>query len=135
MPCHGRTGTGGLYGALLGAVLLSVPLWAIAKAYARLRRIEPPGLGDIKLLALLGAFLGAQEGLLALLIGSLDGFDFRAGLYSGNWEESQNARSALWQFPVRGRSDRHLFRGSAGPFVDGRRDVKRAVYLVYDRTL
>jgi leader peptidase (prepilin peptidase) / N-methyltransferase len=66
-------GTGGLRGALLGAVLLSVPLWTIAKAYARLRRIEPPGLGDIKLLALLGAFLGVQEGLLALLIGSLTG--------------------------------------------------------------
>jgi leader peptidase (prepilin peptidase) / N-methyltransferase len=59
--------------ALVGAFLLSVPLWAIAKAYARLRGIEPPGLGDIKLLALLGASLGVQEGVLAVLIGSLAG--------------------------------------------------------------
>jgi leader peptidase (prepilin peptidase)/N-methyltransferase len=59
--------------AMLGAVLLSVPLWAFANGYARLRRIEPPGLGDIKLLALLGAALGPHAGLLALLIGSVTG--------------------------------------------------------------
>lgn len=68
-PPHLESG----FAALLGAFLLSVPLWAVAKAYARLRGIEPPGLGDIKLLALLGAALGVQAGLLALLIGSLTG--------------------------------------------------------------
>lgn len=61
------------FAALLGAFLLSVPLWAFAKGYARLRCIEAPGFGDIKLLALLGASLGVQAGLLALLIGSLGG--------------------------------------------------------------
>lgn len=62
-----------LISSAAGAVLLSIPLWAFANGYARLRRIEPPGLGDIKLLALMGAALGAQAGLLALLIGSLAG--------------------------------------------------------------
>ena len=65
--------TGGVVASLLGALILSLPLWAIATAYARVRGIQPPGLGDIKLLALLGAFLGLQAGLLALLIGSLTG--------------------------------------------------------------
>jgi leader peptidase (prepilin peptidase)/N-methyltransferase len=62
-----------LVSSAAGAALLSIPLWAFANGYARLRRIEPPGLGDIKLLALMGAALGAQAGLLALLIGSLAG--------------------------------------------------------------
>ena len=123
-------GAGGLRGALLGAVLLSVPLWAIAKADARLRRIEPPGLRGHQTAGAVGSFFGCSGGLAGAADRFPDGFDFRAGLYSGNWEESQNARSALWQFPVRGRSDRHLFRGRTGPFVAGRRDVKRAVYLV-----
>jgi leader peptidase (prepilin peptidase)/N-methyltransferase len=59
--------------ALAGAFLLSIPLWAFAKVYARLRRIEPPGFGDIKLLALIGALFGVQAGLFALLIGSISG--------------------------------------------------------------
>lgn len=59
--------------ALAAALLLSVPLWVFANLYARLRRVEPPGLGDIKLLALLGAFFGLEGGLLAVLLGSLAG--------------------------------------------------------------
>jgi leader peptidase (prepilin peptidase)/N-methyltransferase len=59
--------------AVTAAVLLSVPLWLFSEGYAWLRKITPVGLGDIKLLALLGAFLGLQRGLLALIFGSAGG--------------------------------------------------------------
>jgi leader peptidase (prepilin peptidase)/N-methyltransferase len=59
--------------ALFGAILLSLPLMLIAKVYASVRNLEPPGAGDIKLLGALGAFLGLESGLVALLIGSVSG--------------------------------------------------------------
>lgn len=48
-------------------------LWLIAAAYARLRGREGLGGGDIKLLAMMGAFLGLRDVVLALLIGSVLG--------------------------------------------------------------
>jgi leader peptidase (prepilin peptidase)/N-methyltransferase len=59
--------------SLSGALLLSLPLMLVAICYARLRRIEPMGLGDLKLLGLMGAFLGPALGLLALFLGSIAG--------------------------------------------------------------
>jgi leader peptidase (prepilin peptidase)/N-methyltransferase len=55
------------------ALVLAIPLMLFAGAYAWLRRIEPPGLGDFALLGLLGVFLGLQGGLLAMIIGSISG--------------------------------------------------------------
>lgn len=54
-------------------LLLSVPFLLFSETYAWIRNITPVGLGDIKLLALLGAFLGLQRGLLALTVGSTAG--------------------------------------------------------------
>lgn len=62
-----------LTNAALGAVLLAGPMWLVAMIYARLRGREGLGLGDVKLLALLGIFLGLERGLLALLIGAAGG--------------------------------------------------------------
>lgn len=86
-----------LISSATGAVLLSIPLWAFANGYARLRRIEPPGLGDIKLLALMGAALGAQEGLLALLIGSLAGSILGLGYILGT---GKNPRTHTLPFGI-----------------------------------
>lgn len=55
------------------AFLLSVPFAVFTHGYARLRGIIPPGWGDVKLLAMLGAFLGIEQGLLAMMIGALTG--------------------------------------------------------------
>jgi leader peptidase (prepilin peptidase) / N-methyltransferase len=74
-------------GAVLSALVLSVPLWAVAEGYARLRGIEPPGFGDIKLLALLGAFLGMEAGVLALLIGSVTGSILGLGYIVGTGKD------------------------------------------------
>lgn len=59
--------------ALTSAVLLSIPFLLFSEAYAWIRKITPVGWGDIKLLALLGAFLGLQRGLFALIVGSAGG--------------------------------------------------------------
>lgn len=47
-------------------------LWLIAFLYLKIKKIEGMGMGDVKMLALMGAFLGTRA-LLALLISSLLG--------------------------------------------------------------
>jgi leader peptidase (prepilin peptidase)/N-methyltransferase len=58
--------------AFLGLVP-ALSLWAFAEAYARLLGREGVGLGDVKLLAVMGAFLGAVGCLLALCLASVLG--------------------------------------------------------------
>ncbi len=62
-----------LLNACLGGLLLSLPVWLVGAAYGRLRKREALGLGDVKLLAMLGLFLGPENGLFALLIGAVTG--------------------------------------------------------------
>ncbi len=56
-----------------GAFILTIPISAIGLLWGRLRRKEMLGLGDVKLLPCIGVFLGIENGILALLIGSLAG--------------------------------------------------------------
>ena len=60
-------------GGALGAALGYGVLWAIAEAWYRLRGEEGMGLGDAKMLALIGAFLGWKGALLAMFAGTLSG--------------------------------------------------------------
>jgi leader peptidase (prepilin peptidase)/N-methyltransferase len=62
-----------LFNAGVGATILAGPIWLLGFLYARVRKREGIGLGDVKLLVLLGVFLGLENGLLALLIGVLSG--------------------------------------------------------------
>ncbi|MGI9073222.1 MAG: prepilin peptidase [Bryobacteraceae bacterium] len=62
-----------LFNAGVGATVLAGPIWMLGFIYARVRGREGLGLGDVKLLVLLGVFLGLENGLLALLIGVLSG--------------------------------------------------------------
>ena len=55
------------------AVILALTFWAVAKIYERFRQPEALGFGDVKLLFLLGAFLGLNGGVLAAMIGSIAG--------------------------------------------------------------
>ncbi len=59
--------------AFAGAALLSLPIWLIGGLYSRFRRRQALGLGDVKLLAMLGLFLGPERGLLAVTIGTVGG--------------------------------------------------------------
>jgi leader peptidase (prepilin peptidase)/N-methyltransferase len=62
-----------LTGSLLGAIVGGGLLWVVAEAYLRLRGIEGMGLGDVKMMAMVGTFLGAPLALLTIMIGSLLG--------------------------------------------------------------
>ena len=59
--------------ALLGAALGGGGLWLLAQAWKLLRHEEGMGLGDVKMLAMVGAFLGWQGVLVTVFLGSLAG--------------------------------------------------------------
>lgn len=59
--------------ALLGAALGSGLLWLVSEGYFRIRHREGMGLGDVKMMLLIGAFLGPKLTLLTILAGSLLG--------------------------------------------------------------
>jgi leader peptidase (prepilin peptidase)/N-methyltransferase len=59
--------------ALIGVLAGGGVLWAIGEAYFRLRGIEGMGMGDVKMLAMVGAFLGWKLTLLTLMLASLSG--------------------------------------------------------------
>jgi leader peptidase (prepilin peptidase) / N-methyltransferase len=59
--------------SLLGIVIGGGVLWAIAEGYFRLTGREGMGGGDVKLLAMIGAFLGWQAIPVTLMVASLSG--------------------------------------------------------------
>jgi leader peptidase (prepilin peptidase) / N-methyltransferase len=62
-----------LVDALVGAAVGSGLLWLVSEAYFRLRGREGMGLGDVKMMLMAGAFLGAKRTLLTILAGSVLG--------------------------------------------------------------
>jgi leader peptidase (prepilin peptidase)/N-methyltransferase len=59
--------------AALGALAGSGLLWIVAEGYFRLRGREGMGLGDVKMMAAVGAFLGLKRTMMTVLVGSLLG--------------------------------------------------------------
>ncbi len=59
--------------AILGAALGSGLLWAVSEGYFRLRGREGMGLGDVKMMLMAGAFLGAKRTLLTIFAGAVLG--------------------------------------------------------------
>ncbi len=59
--------------ALLGTACGAGLLWVVSEGYFRLRGREGMGLGDVKMMAMAGAFLGLKRTLLTILVGSLLG--------------------------------------------------------------
>jgi leader peptidase (prepilin peptidase)/N-methyltransferase len=59
--------------ALIGLAMGGGVLFAIAKAYYRVRGEEGLGMGDVKMLAMIGAFLGWQLMLVTLLLATFTG--------------------------------------------------------------
>ena len=63
----------GLADSILGAVIAGGLLWIFAEGYFRLRGREGMGLGDVKMMAMAGSFLGVRGAIGMLLFGSIIG--------------------------------------------------------------
>ncbi len=74
-----------LLNSLAGATLGAAFILGIALLYEAVRGVEGMGRGDVKLMALIGAFLGVKLTLLVLLLGSLIGSFFGVFLILWVW--------------------------------------------------
>jgi len=63
----------GLLDGLLGAAFGSFLLWGVAAMYKRVRGRDGMGMGDVKMMAMVGAFLGVRGAFLTILLGTLLG--------------------------------------------------------------
>jgi leader peptidase (prepilin peptidase)/N-methyltransferase len=70
----------GWMASLIGILIGGGALWLIAEAYYRIRHEEGLGMGDVKMLAMIGAFLGWQQTLMTLMLASLSGSVIGVGL-------------------------------------------------------
>ncbi|MBZ5632352.1 MAG: prepilin peptidase [Acidobacteriia bacterium] len=59
--------------SLTGAFVASGLIWGFAWLYGKIRKREVLGLGDVKMIAMLGAFLGLEEALLILCVAGFVG--------------------------------------------------------------
>ena len=79
----------GVLDGLLGAAFGSFLLWGLAAVYKFVRKHEGMGMGDVKMIAMMGAFLGLRGTFLTLLAGSLlgsaIGLSLVISLYLGGW--------------------------------------------------
>ena len=87
----------GILDGLLGAAFASFLLWGLAKAYKAVRGHEGMGMGDVKMVAMIGAFLGLRGTFLTLLAGSLlgsvIGISVVLALYLGGWRSALAKRA------------------------------------------
>jgi leader peptidase (prepilin peptidase)/N-methyltransferase len=79
----------GLVDAILGAAFGSFLLWGLAAGYKLVRKREGMGFGDVKMMAMVGAFVGLRGTFWTILVGSLlgsvIGLSVVVALYLGGW--------------------------------------------------
>jgi leader peptidase (prepilin peptidase)/N-methyltransferase len=59
--------------SLIGALIGGGILWGVGEAYFRVRGVEGMGFGDVKMMAMVGAFLGTPLAVMTIMLGSLVG--------------------------------------------------------------
>lgn len=59
--------------ALIGAAVPSVALWTVGRLFEKLRHKEGLGFGDVKMIAMIGSFLGLRGALLSIALGAVVG--------------------------------------------------------------
>jgi len=88
----------GVLDGLIGAGFGSLLLLGLAKAYKAARGREGMGMGDVKMMAMVGAFLGLRGTFLAILVGSLFGsvigLSVVLTLYLGGWRGTLAKRAS-----------------------------------------
>ena len=87
----------GLAAAALGAALGAAVPWSIRWVWFKAKGVEAMGLGDVKMLAMIGAFLGWQQVWLVLLFSSLAGA-FVGILLTGTGRRSLQSRLPFGTF-------------------------------------
>jgi leader peptidase (prepilin peptidase)/N-methyltransferase len=98
--------------SLIGILVGGGALFAVAEGYYRVRGEEGLGMGDVKLLAMIGAFLGWKLVLLTLMVASLSGSIIGVALLASRRGDMKHALpfgtflaigavvSAAWGMPV-----------------------------------
>ncbi len=88
----------GILDGILGAAFGSFLLWGLAAGYKAVRGHEGMGMGDVKMIAMIGVFLGLRGTFLTLLVGSLLGSLIGIGLvlalYLGGWKSRVAKRAS-----------------------------------------
>ena len=88
----------GILDGLIGAAFGSLLLLGLAKGYKAARGREGMGMGDVKMMAMVGAFLGVRGTFLTLLLGSLlgsvIGLSLVLALYVGGWRSALAKRAS-----------------------------------------
>jgi leader peptidase (prepilin peptidase)/N-methyltransferase len=88
----------GLTDGLLGAAFGSLLLWGAATLYRAVRGREGMGMGDIKMMAMVGAFMGLRGAFLTVLLGtflgSVVGIALIVGLYTSGWQRQLAERAS-----------------------------------------
>jgi len=84
--------------AALGAAFGSMFLWGVATLYRAVRGREGMGLGDVKMMALIGSFVGLKGTfltiLLGTLLGSLIGILVVVGIFASGWKRRVAERAS-----------------------------------------
>jgi len=108
--------------SFLGAVFGLSSILGVALIYEAARNVEGMGMGDVKLMCLIGAFLGVKLSLLVLVLGSLTGSLFGGGLMLLVWQRRFARRRARAKEPAgvsrerAWQSARIIFRNFEVPF-------------------
>jgi leader peptidase (prepilin peptidase)/N-methyltransferase len=88
----------GILDALLGAAFGSLLLWGAATLYKLVRGREGMGFGDVKMMAMVGAFVGLRGSfmtiLLGTLLGSILGLALIIALYAIGWKRRLAERAS-----------------------------------------
>ena len=84
--------------AILGAVLCGGLLWAAALLYKLIRGREGMGFGDVKMMFMVGTFLGVRGAFLTILVGTLLGTIVGVGiiavLFVSGWKTALAERAS-----------------------------------------
>jgi leader peptidase (prepilin peptidase) / N-methyltransferase len=101
-----------LLNSLAGAILGSAFILGVGLVYETLRKVEGMGRGDVKLMGMIGAFVGAKLTLLVLLLGSLVGSCFGLLLIVIVWRKRLARRRRMHQSESAGDSNRRAWQSA-----------------------